>query len=219
MNFNLEFKKRLYTSMLLISLLAFSYQSNMIFVFLLIITFNFAILEFSQIIKKITKNLIARLTLNIIFVIYFFILGCIIVILIVNPLAKIVVFYIISISILSDVGGYLFGKLLKGPKLTKISPNKTISGSLGSFVLPILFLLLFFENNFIFNSTFYNLAVIIVISLFTQLGDIFFSYLKRISKIKDTGNILPGHGGVLDRIDGILLGIPSALVFIILVST
>ena len=109
--------------------------------------------------------------------------------------------------IASDIGGFIVGKTMKGPKLTRISPNKTISGSLGSIVFTIVvmnFLFLFFLNMFSLN--------LIAISLFTsigcQVGDLFFSYLKRKAKIKDTGNLLPGHGGILDRLDGIFLGIP-----------
>ena len=108
----------------------------------------------------------------------------------------------------SDIGGYVFGKIFKGPKLTKISPNKTIAGSLGSFTLASLttLSLIFLETNII------NFSIFLIglnTSLFCQLGDLFFSYLKRKAKLKDTGNFLPGHGGILDRLDGIFFGIPA----------
>ena len=108
-------------------------------------------------------------------------------------------------------GGFAFGKIFKGPKLTKISPNKTYAGVIGS----LLFSLLIVSFSFIIFFNLLNVSTIItglIISIFCQLGDLFFSFLKRKAKIKDTGNILPGHGGVLDRIDGVLLGIPAGLV-------
>tara|TARA_B100001287_G_C22277320_1_gene342223 strand:+ start:157 stop:540 length:384 start_codon:yes stop_codon:yes gene_type:complete len=115
--------------------------------------------------------------------------------------------------IASDIGGFLIGKLLKGPKITKISPNKTYSGAIGS----IFFTFVILSTSFYFFVNQFN-YLILILSLTTsvgcQLGDLFFSYLKRKAKIKDTGNILPGHGGILDRIDGILFGIPVGLITI-----
>ena len=109
------------------------------------------------------------------------------------------------------MGGLIFGKLFKGPKLTKLSPNKTFSGAVGSIVLTIVVISFFY---FYFTNNFSYLVLIIGLftSLFCQLGDLFFSFLKRKAKVKDTGNFLPGHGGVLDRLDGILLGIPLSFI-------
>ncbi len=130
-------------------------------------------------------------------------------------------FHILLIAIIcvsTDTGGYIFGKLLKGPKLTKLSPNKTYAGVFGSFLLAIiitnLFIRLTYDNlNFKFTEEIF--IFILIISLVSQVGDIIISYFKRLSKIKDTGNIIPGHGGILDRIDGMIFSYPfSYLVFL-----
>jgi phosphatidate cytidylyltransferase len=120
--------------------------------------------------------------------------------------------YLFSICICSDVGGLLFGKVFKGKKLTKISPNKTISGSVGSFILSLSLVPIFY---FLLNDQFSNLLdlilLAILVSFLCQLGDLFISFLKRKAKVKDTGDILPGHGGLLDRIDGMILAIPLGM--------
>ena len=113
---------------------------------------------------------------------------------------------------------FLIGKIFKGPKLTKISPNKTISGSLGSFIFSIL-ISVFLLNLTLNTEIIFNVTLGITVSLAVQLGDLFFSFLKRKSSLKNTGNILPGHGGVLDRVDGILLGIPCGLIFTLILSS
>ena len=101
----------------------------------------------------------------------------------------------------------IFGRFFKGKKLTKISPKKTISGSIGSFILSLL-LIPFFYGELIKYNFLILITITILISLTSQLGDLFISYLKRKAKVKDTSNILPGHGGFLDRIDGIIFAIP-----------
>ena len=126
--------------------------------------------------------------------------------------------FILSICFFSDIGGYIIGKLIGGKKLTIISPNKTISGSIGSFSFSIFPLLLFYNYNqyeYFFSTN--NLLFCLIISLVCQLGDLFISYLKRKAKIKDTGFILPGHGGVLDRVDGIIFAVPFAYLFVELI--
>ena len=130
-------------------------------------------------------------------------------------------FHILLIAIIcisTDTGGYIFGKLLKGPKLTKLSPKKTYAGMFGSFILSIIITVIFFD----LTSKIYNLKYteeififVLLVSLVSQIGDIIISYFKRLSKIKDTGNIIPGHGGILDRIDGMIFAFPfSYLVFL-----
>ena len=119
--------------------------------------------------------------------------------------------WIIILTIFSDVGGYIFGKTFKGKKISKISPNKTISGIIGSFIFAVLsvFFISFIislmsgvENNFFLKPKYFILALLF--SLAAQLGDLFISYFKRLEKLKDTGKILPGHGGIFDRIDGLM---------------
>ena len=127
---------------------------------------------------------------------------------------KFFIILILSGCIASDLGGYFFGKIIKGPKLSKFSPNKTVSGSLGSFILTT-FVICGITNFQINEFNFQIFLVALLTSFACQTGDLFFSYLKRKAKIKDSGNFLPGHGGILDRIDGILFGLPigfSALV-------
>ena len=122
---------------------------------------------------------------------------------------------ILCICIFSDIGGYVFGKVIGGKKLTKISPNKTISGSLGSFIFSILPVLLFNLQNYTgvsFEVLSINVALCLIVSLVCQLGDLLISYFKRLNKVKDTGTILPGHGGLLDRIDGLIFAIPTVYI-------
>ena len=122
---------------------------------------------------------------------------------------------ILCICIFSDIGGYVFGKVIGGKKLTKISPNKTISGSLGSFIFSILPVLLFNLQNYTGVSSevlSVNIALCLIVSLVCQLGDLLISYFKRLNKVKDTGTILPGHGGLLDRIDGLIFAIPTVYI-------
>ena len=123
-----------------------------------------------------------------------------------------------STCILTDLGGYFFGKIFKGPKLTKLSPNKTFSGMLGGYIFSIFFLILI--NNFnilvVSNSMLFNIIFIFITSSISQIGDILISFFKRLSKVKDTGNIIPGHGGILDRIDGMIFAFPSSYIIYLL---
>jgi phosphatidate cytidylyltransferase len=132
-----------------------------------------------------------------------------------NEISLYLFFFVVINCVFTDIGGYLFGKVFKGPKLTKISPNKTIAGVMGSYLLPIFFINFFFNNffsNFFLNNTYsfkMNIFIIILlVSTVSQIGDLIISYFKRISNINDTGKIIPGHGGILDRIDGMIFAIP-----------
>tara|TARA_B100000795_G_C22752074_1_gene419869 strand:+ start:65 stop:664 length:600 start_codon:yes stop_codon:yes gene_type:complete len=124
-----------------------------------------------------------------------------------NTGLEIIVIYSIIVSIMTDIGGLVIGKKFKGKKLTKISPKKTISGSIGSFVFS-LFLIPFFIKFFPDNNFLTLFIITLIISLTSQLGDLFISFLKRKAKVKDTSDLLPGHGGLLDRIDGIIFAVP-----------
>lgn len=129
------------------------------------------------------------------------------------------IFIVLCICIFSDIGGYLFGKIIGGKKLTKISPNKTISGSLGSFIFSVIPILLLNFQNYLSISlevSLKNIIFCLIISFVCQFGDLLISYFKRLNNIKDTGTILPGHGGLLDRIDGLIFAIPVAYLIKIL---
>ena len=117
--------------------------------------------------------------------------------------------YLICICFSTDIGGYVFGKIIGGKKLTTISPNKTISGTVGSFIFSVIPLILFTYLNY-YNLEFNlnNFIFCLTVSLISQIGDLFISYIKRSANIKDTGKILPGHGGILDRMDGIIFALP-----------
>ena len=120
---------------------------------------------------------------------------------------------VILICISSDIGGFVFGKLFQGPKLSKISPNKTYSGMIGSFFLSIISALLYTNYyDLVYWTDNILLIAVILISSISQIGDLTVSYFKRKSKIKNTGKIIPGHGGLLDRIDGMLFAIPFAFI-------
>ncbi len=203
-----EFKKRLLTSFLILPLaFFFIIKGSFFFTFFLSIVFLVSIYEWF----KITKNFNILKITGVIFIFFSIYTAY----LFRNEQGVNIFLFIIVISIFTDLGGYIFGKLFKGPKLTKISPNKTYSGVFGSFFLSIIAGFTYF-NFFIENITLKGeqyIAVIFfifLISLISQIGDLIISFFKRIAKIKNTGKILPGHGGLLDRIDGIIFTIPTS---------
>jgi len=212
-----NFKKRIFTSLFLLSLFILMFVFNEILIFSLIIFGVLSIVEFIDITRKTFNRVLVLIISNSIFVIYVF-MFCIITVYFSNILyLKIIFFSLLMSCITSDIGGYVFGKTFKGPKLTKISPNKTVSGSIGSLILSCLTFsisIYFFTNSF----NYITLLIGVITSIGCQMGDLFFSFLKRKAKIKDTGNFLPGHGGVLDRLDGIFFGIPAGFLTIIILS-
>ena len=120
--------------------------------------------------------------------------------------------HILIVCVSTDIGGYIFGKIFKGPKLIKISPKKTYSGVIGGYLMSIILYYLFINLNYGDEINSNDFIFILLISTISQLGDITISYFKRLSKIKDTGKILPGHGGLLDRIDGMIFAFPAAYI-------
>ncbi len=207
---NKEFKKRFITSILLICLLILMYFYNYILIIALIITTLISWIEFNGLIvkifydRKVLKFFLKGLSL--LYLSFFSLL--IIFVKINNPeFIKLIIFPIL-VSISSDLGGFFLGKLIGGPKLSKISPKKTISGSIGSFIFSLLLIPIFLQI-FTGNSIIKVILFTFTISLITQMGDLFISYLKRKAKVEDTGDLLPGHGGFLDRIDGIIFAVPA----------
>jgi phosphatidate cytidylyltransferase len=216
----IELKKRIITSFFLLSLLSLMYFYTYILLVALIIIAVISWFEFYGMISKIFKKKSYKdRFLKILFKSssLLYILVLVFIILIIEsktPEFKIFIFYSVLVSVSSDIGGLIVGKTFKGKKLTKISPNKTISGSIGSFILSLLLVPLFM--NHLINHNFLTLSLITFFVSFTsQMGDLFISYLKRKAKIKDTSNLLPGHGGLLDRIDGIIFAVPIGLLLLI----
>ena len=219
---NLNIKKRILTSILLIVLLVGMFFYSYIMIISLIIIPIISWIEFYALISKIFKKNILkdkffRFSYKALSLIY--LSGLVYLIFTIeseNFNLKIYLLYSVLVAILSDIGGLVCGKIFKGKKLTKISPNKTISGSIGSFMLSIL-LIPFFYKVQIDQSLVNFFLITIIISLTSQLGDLFISLLKRKAKVKDTSDLLPGHGGVLDRIDGIIFAIPLGIFLFIVI--
>lgn len=211
-----EMKKRINTGIFLLLLLFIMFINKFVYFYSIIILLSFAFIEFSKLSGKIfIKKTFKQFIFNFLFAIYLLFLMTIFILGINDIHFKIILFIILLICISSDIGGILFGKLFKGPKLTKISPNKTISGSFGSLIFSICTSLLLLNYTFR-TDLIENITLGLITSIAVQLGDLFISNLKRKSNLKNTGNILPGHGGILDRIDGLLLGLPIGLMCILL---
>jgi len=215
-------KKRIATSIFLISLLIGMFFYSYIMIISLIIIAIISWIEFYALISKIIKknqlmDKFFRFFYK--FLSLFYLSGLVYLILAIESEyfnLKVYLLYSVLVSIMSDIGGLVFGKIFKGKKLTKISPNKTISGSIGSFIFSILLIPFFYKSQI--DQNLLNIFLItIIISLTSQLGDLFISFLKRKAKVKDTSDLLPGHGGVLDRIDGIIFAIPLGLYLFIVV--
>ena len=207
-----ELFKRSFTSIILLTVFFFClFKSQTTWATLLIFFTVICFYEFYNLLRKIFKiNLIFILYISLIALyLYYFQLS----------LTKIrteynenIILILLSVCIFSDIGGYIVGKSIGGPKLTTISPNKTISGAIGSILLAII-------GTFLVNilldvldqRKIITYVWIIAMSIFCQIGDLFISFLKRKAKVKDTGNILPGHGGILDRVDGLIIAVPFGI--------
>ena len=210
-----DLRKRIYTSLVLLFLIFLIVSFSTVLVFCLIVLGVMSIIEFLSITKNIYKNKLYFLISNTIFAAFIFVF-CFIFFFFSNFIhLKVILFILLIGCVASDIGGFIFGKIFKGPKLTKISPNKTYSGALGSILftsLTMIGLVFNFTNDF----NYLILILAILTSISCQIGDLFFSFLKRKAKIKDTGNIFPGHGGVLDRLDGIFFGLPIGFTTLVL---
>ena len=210
---NKELQKRILSSIVIIPIAVFIiFQGRLFFAFFLSIFFLASSYEWIKMNKLHFLKIIGVCYLFLAFVFAYllrekFTIGLFILVLI--------------ICIFTDLGGYIFGKVFKGPKLIKISPKKTYAGALGGFLLSIVAALIYSKYTLTGAATYGNLSTltgialnkiyllfILVISLISQIGDLIISYFKRLAKVKDTGNLLPGHGGLLDRLDGIVFAIP-----------
>ena len=191
-----QFLKRIFSSVILFPLvLFFIFEGSYYLLFFTILCFIISYIEWYRMVNKIRDKLIGFIFLFISFYIFY------------NLSIEQIILIPLFICVLTDLGGYIFGKIFKGPKLTKISPNKTYAGTIGGFCLSLIFVSLYL-NYINIEITIRWIVIIILISFVSQIGDITISYFKRLSKINDTGNIIPGHGGLLDRIDGMIFAFP-----------
>ena len=201
---NFELLKRFLSSVFLIIVTFYSiYQSYYFFNFFLLVVLIIALYEW----HKMTFNRVYYFP-GLIFLFFSFYSVQTIRL---NDNDNIYFILILLICIFTDIGGFLFGKLFQGPKLTKISPKKTYSGVVGSFLMPIIVINIYINITsieLIYEMNFKFYVMILLISAISQIGDLTISYFKRLSKIKDTGKIIPGHGGILDRIDGMIFAYP-----------
>ena len=212
-----EFQKRLISSILLIpTCFLLIIEGSILFNIFLFLCFLLTILEWNKMSKKkdylkISGYIFLSLSFGSAYLLRNFFD---------EQISFILFLFVIVICISTDIGGYIFGKIFKGPRLTRISPNKTISGMVGSYILSIISLIsfiyiyqVFFKFNLQLNIQIF--IITILVSSISQIGDILISYFKRLSKIKNSGNLIPGHGGILDRIDGMLFAFPfSFLLFL-----
>ena len=211
----IETRKRIITSLFLISILSLMFFYSFMLIICVIILAIIAWIEFYALISKIFKKnnseerffrFIAKASSLIYLMLITFLIF-------INLELKIYIFYLLLISICSDIGGLIIGKTFKGKKLSIISPNKTVSGSIGG-ILFSLALIPFFFSYLNINNFYLLIFYTIVISIISQLGDLFISLLKRKAKVKNTSDLLPGHGGVLDRIDGIIFATPTGIILL-----
>ena len=202
-----ELQKRIWSSIFLIPIsFFFIYQGSVPFIFFLVLIFLVTSFEWLTLSKN--KDIIKIIGL------FFLSFSFFTAIYLRQYIGLNFFLFMIVVCIFTDVGGYFFGKIFKGPKLTHISPNKTYSGVIGSFLFSLIIGYVYI-NNFgqkskilLETDPLFIIFLILFISLISQIGDLIISYFKRKANLKDTGKILPGHGGVLDRIDGMIFVFP-----------
>ena len=204
---NKELQKRILSSIILIPVsFFFIIQGSLTFIFFLSLIFLVTSLEWFRMTKN--KEILR------IFGLFFLFFSFFSTIYIRQSVGLNSFLFLTIVCVFTDTGGYIFGKTFKGPKLTKISPKKTYSGLIGSFLISLFFGLIYIKylgqksRILLETDPIFLILLILFISLVSQLGDLIISYFKRKAKLKDTGKILPGHGGFLDRIDGIIFVMP-----------
>ena len=211
-----EFQKRIFSSLILIPIaFYFIIKGSIFFTFFISICLLITLYEWHMMSKKMSYYIVGIIFILISFYSVFLLRNYDQYTNILDP--GLTFFLIVTlICVFTDLGGYVFGKIFKGPKLTKISPNKTYAGMFGGFFLSIISINLFVNytslNLYFTNQLF---IFVILVSAISQIGDILVSFFKRKSKIKNTGKIIPGHGGLLDRIDGMLLAFPFSYFLIL----
>ena len=203
-----EFQKRLVSSIILIPICFFIiFKGSLLFNLFLLVCFLITSYEWHMMSKKKFYHIFGYIFLIVSFLSVYSLRNDD------NEVSFFLFLFIIITCISTDIGGYIFGKFFKGPKLTNLSPNKTYSGVIGSYILSLISIYIFTENyNLMMNESYQFTTQLFFLTLITstvsQIGDIIISFFKRLSKLKDTGKIIPGHGGLLDRIDGMLFAFP-----------
>ena len=194
-----ELVKRILSSIILLPIAYYSLVAGSFFsIFFIIICFIAACYEWNKMNKNYPNKIFGFIFLLFSFYAFYYL-----------SFKLILLLFVILICIATDLGGYIFGKIFKGPKLTKISPNKTYAGVIGGYSLSFISLSIF-TNYMYFSVTYFHfLLITFLLSTVSQIGDIIVSYFKRRAGIKNTGNLIPGHGGLLDRIDGMIFAVPT----------
>ena len=194
-----ELVKRILSSIILLPLtFYFLISGSFLLIFLIVLCLIIAFYEWNKMSKNKLYNLYGFVFLLFSFYTFYDL-----------SIELILLIYVILICICTDIGGYIFGKIFKGPKLTKISPNKTYAGMIGGYLLSLICLSIF-ANYLYYPGTYFQFFLItVLLSTVSQAGDIIVSYFKRQAGVKNTGMIIPGHGGLLDRIDGMIFAVPT----------
>ena len=215
---NNELIKRILSSVVLIPFaLFFIIKGSFLFNFFITICFLITVYEWHKMSKNKPYNIFGHIFLLFSFYTVYFVRNNF------EEKSLFLFLLILSICISTDIGGYVFGKIFKGPKLTKISPKKTYAGVVGGYFLSIIFASILNNFSYLFTTNYTlnkkeEFVFVLMISTVSQIGDIIISYFKRSSNIKDTGKLIPGHGGILDRIDGMIFAFPFFYIYVLLIN-
>jgi len=196
---NRELVKRILSSIILLPLVFYSlYIGSFVSIFFIFICFSIACYEWNKMTNKMSHKISGFIFLLFSFYSFYEL-----------SIELFLLIFVLLICISTDIGGFIFGKIFRGPKLTTISPNKTYAGMIGGYLLSLICLAvisIFIDYS---ATTFQLILITILISTVSQAGDIIVSYYKRQARIKNTSNLIPGHGGLLDRIDGMIFAVPT----------